>query len=285
MARVLVTGASGFIGQHVIHELSLQGHEIIATGLRTDVEACPWLQNISYISRDLNRKHENYYDFFQQPDLLIRLAWSGLPNYSGLFHIEENLTANYYFLKNMLGNGLSDLTVIGTCFEYGRQNGQLREDMPCFPDNAYAIAKDSLRRFLTELQKGMNFDLKWLRLFYMFGEGQSEKSLLSQLIKAVELKQETFNMSGGEQLRDYLPVEQVAANIIKAALQNDVKGIINCCSGKPLSVRQLVENKLQVLQYSMTLNLGYYPYSEHEAMAFWGCTKKQESIQMAEDSI
>jgi dTDP-6-deoxy-L-talose 4-dehydrogenase (NAD+) len=85
-------------------------------------------------------------------------------------------------------------------------------------------------------------------------------------------------MSGGEQLRDYLPVEVVAENIVKIALQNKIQGIINNCSGQPISIRRLVEEYLQKTGAKIDLNLGYYPYPTYEPHAFWGCTKKLERI-------
>ena len=108
----------------------------------------------------------------------------------------------------------------------------------------------------------------------MYGKGQNPKAILSQLDRALENGETIFNMSGGEQLRDYLPVEKVAEYIVKIAMQNKVNGIINCCSGTPVSIRKLVENYLEKKHKSLHLNLGCYPYPDYEPMAFWGHTKK-----------
>ena len=86
----------------------------------------------------------------------------------------------------MVANGLKDINVIGTCFEYGMQSGSLSENLPSKPVTAYAISKDTLRRFLEELKKNYNFYFKWIRLFYMYGKGQSPKSILPQLDKALD---------------------------------------------------------------------------------------------------
>jgi dTDP-6-deoxy-L-talose 4-dehydrogenase (NAD+) len=112
----------------------------------------------------------------------------------------------------------------------------------------------------------------------MYGKGQNPNSLLSQLETALERGDATFNMSGGEQLRDYLPIEKVTENIVKIALQNKSTGIINCCSGIPVKVKTLVENYLQKNTKEIKLNLGYYPYPDYEAMNFWGDNKKLKSI-------
>ena len=116
---------------------------------------------------------------------------------------------HYYFLKNMVSHGLKKMVVTGTCFEYGMREGCLSEEMIPDPQNPYALAKDTLRKFLFELQKKHTFDCTWIRLFYMYGEGQNPNALLSQLETALQKGDAVFNMSGGEQLRDYLPIEKV----------------------------------------------------------------------------
>ena len=146
--------------------------------------------------------------------------------------------------------------------------------MITLPENPYGRAKDSLRKQLELLQVHYPFALKWTRLFYMYGKGQNPNSLLSQLDKALLAGEKVFNMSGGEQVRDYLPVDQVAENIVRIALQKKEEGIINNCSGLPITVRSFVENYLKKINKSMVLNFGYYPYPDYEPMKFWGDTSK-----------
>jgi nucleoside-diphosphate-sugar epimerase len=278
--KILVTGATGFIGTHVINELlSNYDCDIMATSSNLDkAKKCQWFEHVQYYEYDINNAHKNCFDFFKQPDLMIHLAWQGLPNYKGLFHFEKNLYTNYYFVKNMIENGLKSILVTGTCFEYGMQNGPLKENSEAKPNNPYAIAKDTLRKFLKQLQKKISFEFKWVRLFYMHGKGQSSSSILSQLDKSLKNCDKVFNMSGGEQLRDYLPVEKVAEYIVKIAMQNKVNGIVNCCSGFPISIRNLVENYLKQKKKKIDLNFGHYPYPDYEPMAFWGDDKKLKII-------
>lgn len=279
--KVLITGATGFLGNYVINELiKFDCHTIIASGRdEKKVRHFEWFNKVNFIATDLNYIQENCFDYFKQPDLLIHLSWEGLPNYKDLFHFERNLFANYFFLKNMLEHGLKDLSVIGTCFEYGMQSGCLNEKLETKPITSYGLAKDTLRKFLEQLKLKMDFDLKWIRLFYMYGKGQNPNSILSQLDTALEKKEPSFNMSGGEQLRDYLPIEKVGEYIVKIALQNQVTGIINCCSGEPISIRRLVENYLREKKQDIHLNLGYYPYPSYEPMAFWGDASKLQGIE------
>ena len=85
-------------------------------------------------------------------------------------------------------------------------------------------------------------------------------------------------MSGGEQTRDFLPVDKVAEYIVTIAMQTKTTGIINCCSGVPVTVKQLVSNYLKTKNKSIKLNLGYYPYPDFEPMHFWGDNSKLKSI-------
>jgi nucleoside-diphosphate-sugar epimerase len=281
MAKVLVTGASGFIGQYLINELLNNNCTVIATSA-SEAKAVqqPWFSAVHFIPFDFRNyaPEVDYFDFFGQPDHMIHLAWEGLPHYKALFHFEENLPRHYALLKNMVTNGLPDLSVAGTCLEYGFREGCLQEGMTADPANPYALAKDTLRRFLQQLQKVHPFSLKWIRLFYMFGKGQHPNSLFPQLDRAIEQGERRFNMSGGEQIRDYLPVETVAANIRAIALQNEVTGIVNCCSGRPVLLRELVEGYVGEKGADISLNLGYYPYPDYEPMRFWGDNSRLQQI-------
>jgi nucleoside-diphosphate-sugar epimerase len=284
MKKILVTGATGFIGGYVIDRLLSVGdadYRIIATSAhREKAEASPWYHRVSYIPFDLEKMDPSVdlYAFFGEPDYMIHLAWEGLPNYKAAFHVEVNYPRHAAFLQNLVVHGLRDLTVTGTCLEYGMQEGCLEEDGATHPGNPYADAKDRLRLFLRDLQTAHPFALKWVRLFYMYGKGQSQNSLLSQLERALAEHAPAFNMSGGEQIRDYLPVEKIAEYIVAIALQQRVMGTINCCSGQPVTVKQLVEDYLERSGRKIPLNLGYYPYPDYEPMRFWGDNKKLKSI-------
>jgi dTDP-6-deoxy-L-talose 4-dehydrogenase (NAD+) len=178
----------------------------------------------------------------------------------------------------MIENGIQKIVVTGTCFEYGMQEGALDESLPTFPNNPYAIAKDTLRRFLEFKKTRHRFDFLWLRLFYMYGEGQSANSIIPQLEEALAKGEKSFNMSGGEQIRDYSPIEEVAEMIVKAALKKESYGIFNISSGKPIKLRNFVNNYLKTIGKDIELNLGYYPYSTIEPMEFWGCNKKYKNL-------
>src|SRR5688500_198991 len=126
--KILVTGATGFIGNHVINKLIKTGYQVIATSTSEEkASRFSWFPGVTFIPFDLSTwsQENNLYDFFHAPDNLIHLAWQGLPNYKAAFHTEENLPVHFAFLTNLINNGLEDVTITGTCFEYGMQEGCL----------------------------------------------------------------------------------------------------------------------------------------------------------------
>jgi nucleoside-diphosphate-sugar epimerase len=282
--KVLVTGATGFIGSYVINELLKKGLDVIATARAVQkAKSFNWFPDVRFVPYDFNDSTvSSLADHFHHPDKVIHLAWGGLPNYKQLFHFEDELPRQYAFIKKLVTEGIADITITGTCFEYGMIEGLLQEEMVTQPGNPYAFAKDALRKQLEFLQKSQPFQMKWVRLFYMYGAGQSASSVLSQLQQALDEGATSFNMSKGDQRRDYLPVTEVAANTVAIALQNSITGIINNSSGIPISIKQLVENYLAGNNQSIELNTGYYPYPDYEPFSFWGDNSKLKKILLNE---
>ncbi|MFA6103030.1 MAG: NAD(P)-dependent oxidoreductase [Victivallaceae bacterium] len=281
--KILVTGATGFIGNHVLRCLleNAKDCDIIATSANPEKAGTfDWFDKVNYIACDFHKEKVNFFEKFNRPEMVIHLAWSGLPNYSAPFHIEENLPANLSFLKSFIENGVKKIAVAGTCYEYGLQEGCLAEDAPSNPVTMYGLAKDTLRRSLELLIGNSSVRFNWIRIFYLYGPGQNSRALIPLLEHAVQRGEKVFNMSGGAQLRDYLPVEQAAGYICKIALQDKIRGIVNCCSGNPVSIKNLVESRIKELNAGIALNLGYYPYPEYEPMAFWGNSDKIKKIIM-----
>jgi nucleoside-diphosphate-sugar epimerase len=278
--KVAVTGASGFIGHHVVEELERRGDSpsLVCRPGSTVPEAISLNQ---VVWMDIADPPPDAYDRMGKPQVLIHLAWGGLPNYSSSHHLEQELPAQRTFLDGLLGAGLGSVAVTGTCLEYGMQSGALSEELPTAPVTAYGKAKDELRAHLERLQQRHPFNLTWARLFYLYGEGQAPGSLLPQLEGAIARGDVAFNMSGGEQLRDYLPVEEAAAYLVRLALNGRDNGAVNVCSGRPVSVRQLVEGVVAKHGSSIKLNLGSIPYPEYEPMAFWGDRTRLDRLAAA----
>lgn len=209
-----------------------------------------------------------------RPDVVLHLAWGGLPNYRSPHHFDE-AHRHSAFLRRLAAQGLPRIVCAGTCYEYGMQQGSLDETLTTDPTNAYGLAKDALRRQLELDRSGA--ELLWARFFYLYGEGQASTSLYSQVRTAIARRDATFAMSGGEQIRDFLAVELAADYLIRLALACGLEGIYNLASGEPVSIRRLVEKWFAEAEHPIELDLGRYPYPDWEPLAFWGDTKRLSS--------
>jgi dTDP-6-deoxy-L-talose 4-dehydrogenase (NAD+) len=103
----------------------------------------------------------------------------------------------------------------------------------------------------------------------MYGDGQHERSLWTQF-HAARRQGTSFDMSGGQQLRDFLPVETVAKHIVRIVLDRAGSAVVNICSGRPVTVENLVREWARSAGWNGQLNLGRYPYPDWEPMNFWG---------------
>ncbi|XHF32595.1 NAD(P)-dependent oxidoreductase [Pseudomonas chlororaphis] len=283
--KVMVTGATGFVGRHLVAALLARGCTVRAVARDAQKAAdMPWIKDVEFVSADIHAADLDVGALTEGVDALAHLAWPGLPNYRALFHFEHNLMADYRFIKGAVEAGVKQALVTGTCFEYGMQSGPLSEQNDARPANPYGLAKHTLHLFLQNLQQEHPFTLQWARLFYLHGEGQNPNSLLAALDRAIDAGDATFNMSAGEQLRDFLPIRTAANHLAAILHQRDFNGVINCASGQAISVRTLVEQHLRERGASIDLNLGHYPYPTHEPMAFWAVVDRLQQLLEAQQT-
>lgn len=281
--HVLVTGATGFVGRHLVSALLERGCCVRAVARNAEVaQSMAWIDSVEFVAADIHAADLDVVALTEGVDVLAHLAWPGLPNYQALFHFERNLFADYAFIKQVVEAGVAQVLITGTCFEYGLQSGPLSEETMPQPSNPYGLAKNTLRLFLESLQREQPFTLQWARLFYLYGVGQNPNSLLASLDRAIEAGEQLFNMSAGEQLRDYLAIDVAAGYLAELLLRRNFSGVVNCSSGQPISVRALVEQRLLERGASITLNLGHHGYSLHEPMAFWGVAERLQQLLSVE---
>lgn len=266
--KVLVSGASGFVGRHVVAELRRRGIRVLALSRGKSIQDDPLVE---WVMQDFRQTiSEDNAEKIMACDRMIHLAWSGLPDYENAGHLEDNVVPQYRFLHNLTDLGVKDITVAGTCLEYGMRCGAILDSDTVDPQVPYAVAKDSLHRLLRYGLQERSFRLKWVRLFYMFGEGQAPSSLYAQLIQAIRSKQEVFRMSGGEQVRDFLPVTKVAGYLVDVCLSDSFQEVFNCSSGRGTRVIDFVRQVMEDHHASLLPETGYYPYPAYEAMDFYG---------------
>lgn len=247
--KILVSGASGYIGGYVIDELLKQGHEVIGTSRRIPKK------DIEFIPHDFFLDYKtNLYKKFQKPDALIHCGWEKVHDYNNLLQF-DNIKPSYDFIKKL---GVDNITLLGTCFEYGLKDGEIKEDSE--PNHLKITRYGEAKRILSLL---LPESVKKLKLFYNYGKGQR---MFDSLVNCKDV----FNTIDENQYRDYLHIQQVAEYIVKACLNTELKGNINICSGKPKQVIELMGE----INPNIKLNIGMYPKPDYEGDSFYGCNKK-----------
>ncbi len=239
MTRILVTGASGFLGQHVLSLLERQEGEVHAVS-RSEVQASE--SNVIWHQADLfDSAHTEQLLAEVRPDKLIHLAWEATP---GSYW---NSLANYRWVEATLAlvrlfreYGGRKLVVAGSCAEYDWSLGIMREtsselryDMP------YPASKNALEKLLRSYAEQTKLELAWGRLFFVYGPGEDERRLIPSVIHAL-LEDREARCSSGIQKRDYIYVEDAAEALVLLA-EDGHSGIFNIGSGQAVAVRELVE--------------------------------------------
>jgi nucleoside-diphosphate-sugar epimerase len=274
--KIAITGATGFIGRHVRNALAKTDHDIVLVVRRSE-KAGEITVHETIVTADLHQERTDWFELFGKPDAVLHLAWGGLPNYMDEYHVEVELPMQSKFLSTLIDSGLKKLVVTGTCYEYGMSSGALSEDQETNPNTPYGIAKDNLRKELFELQQRKNFDLTWARIFYPYGEGQSESSLYSQLKNAILSNQE-FLMGNGRQVLDFIQVEKVASSLLSLLTSCMNLGVVNIGSGKPQTVAAFVQEQIRIFQSDLVPSFGSIPDREYESVSFWSDNSRFDSL-------
>ena len=245
--KLLVTGATGFIGQHLVNKLIEQGHIVLAVSRSApSLSTSDYTDKLFYLQSSLkleNNAIERIMEF--EPEVLIHLAWEKIPDFS--FETSfENLQNQITFFRNLFSIvSLKKIIVTGSCWEFNKKIGVCAESDICISSNYFTWAKNSLRDFLQFecLQKNINFI--WTRVFYVYGPQQRKGSLIPSVIENIQngLVPELKTPSNSN---DFIYVDDVVDGLIQFAVKNVPSGIYNLGSGESVPIIDVV-SKIEIL--------------------------------------
>ena len=265
MKKILVTGAAGYIGRHVVKTALDMGYPVIASdfafkGVDERAEFC----DVPLFSGD-----KNIWQALGAPDVCIHLARRDGFRHNASSHMKD-LSSHVVFLNNLAKGGLPMLTVMGTMHEVGYWEGPITADTPCAPQSQYGIAKNALRQSLLLSLPDTGCLLHWLRAYYITGDEAHGSSIFAKITQAELDGKETFPFTSGQNRYDFIDVDRLAQMIVAASVQDQVNGIINVCTGQPRTLADRVEQFLRDKHYKIRLDYGAYPDRPYDSPGVWG---------------
>jgi UDP-glucuronate decarboxylase len=278
--RILVTGASGFIGSHVVRALVNSGHDVLCLVLPNNNlwRLDDLTDRITVLEGDLSNMSNVQSGLKKwRPTTCVHLAWYAEPG--KYLHSEENLDSlrgSINLLQALISYGCEQFIGAGTCAEYEMKSEKLSESDTTKPETLYAATKLSFQMIGERLAEQSKIRFAWGRIFFLYGSHEDSRRLVPSAIQKLQ-KGEAFSSSPGGQIRDYLHVTDVA-NAFLALVNKRATGIYNICSADPITIRNILDTVGTLMGKPELLAHGALPYREWEPKFICGNNDRIKAI-------
>ena len=278
--KIIVTGATGFVGKHTIMPLLKKGFEVHTLG-RSSLGK---IKGVFEHTIDLLTEEKKTQDTFNKikPSHLLHLAWTVEPGQ--FWHSRENLNwvrTSLLLYESFVESGGQRIISAGTCAEYDWSNltteSLLDEETSALkPSTLYGAAKLSLYQILSKAAEKDGISLAWGRLFFLFGEGEKPGRLVRDAVDKL-LSNEPFATTSGTQVRDFMNVKN-AGEAFAALCDHNASGAFNIGSGRPKKIYEILkEIELQIGNKDL-LQLGQRPMPPNEPLAIVANVERLKKI-------
>ncbi len=266
--KILITGANGYIGSKIVTKLLDFGNDVIAT----DFDNSHIDERAKFVKANIFDESD-FWEKFEHPDVCLHLAWR-----DGFFHNSPShfidLSSHFKFLTGLIDKGLKCLAVMGSMHEIGYHEGVVGESTPSNPKSLYGIAKYSLREALISYTKDKNIIFQWLRAYYIYGDDLYGNSIFCKIKNAAMNGEKSFPFTNGKNKFDFLSIDELTTQIANAVTQKTVNGIIEICSGNPLSLSEKIEWYINENNLDISLEYGKFKERENESPCIYGDVRK-----------
>jgi len=244
--KIFITGATGFLGEYILKEISKENYDILASS-RFKKELHGDLLNVQWLYGDLSDLKKLKSELLTyNPDVVIHLAWQNIPNYSNTIST-INLKNSIQFFDFIIDEtDCKKIIISGSCYEYGKKVGECLENENVKIKSFFSWAKISLYQYLILKTNDNGIDLVWFRIFYVYGPGQRDDSLIPSIIKSFK-RLETPEIQSPGNRNDFVHIQDVAIAFANAVYIKSQSGIYNLGYGEANSVFKicrLVENNI-----------------------------------------
>lgn len=262
MQRVLVTGASGFLGRQSVPMLLAAASDVHALVGSRQVPFPPGVQ----VHRCNLHDGQEVAQLIARlrPTHLLHLAWNTAP---GTFWTAPDnldwLASSLHLVRCFAAQGGRRLVIAGTCAEYQSGPEPLHETRtPCRPSTLYGCCKQALHVALDGYARQEGLSLGWARLFGLFGPFEQPERMVASSLLAL-LSGQPVRCTSGLQERDFLHVQDAASALV-TFLQSGVEGPVNIGSGQAVSIRQLIQTLADTVGGPASIEFGAWPLPCHE---------------------
>lgn len=257
MKRVLLTGATGFIGRHCLPLLSARGGEVHAVSCKAPQ---PNQLDVNWHQADLlDSQQVSNLIAKVQPTHLLHFAWFAVPGkYWTALDNFRWVQASLDLLQAFAQYGGQRVVMAGTCAEYDWKYGYCSERVtPLLPASVYGSCKHSLHLMLEAFAAQTGLSAAWGRIFFVYGPHEHPSRLVPSVICSL-LRGEKALCSHGNQIRDFLHVWDVAQAFV-TLLDSQVSGAVNIASGQPVALREIIYKIAEKMGRPDLIHLGYLP--------------------------
>lgn len=276
MKTIVVTGANGYVGSQVVRELAHREVRVIGVDRTVGNES-----GVEYVAVDLFDPASNLCELIGcVPDACLHLAWRNGFAHNDESHMDD-LSAHYRFLTGLARAGVGQIAVMGTMHEVGYWEGPISSETPCNPQSLYGVAKNALRQALALSFANEPVVFQWLRAFYIYGNDEKAQSIFGKILRAAAAGDKQFPFTTGKNLYDFITVDELARQIATVVMQDEVSGIINCCTGEPESLADRVEGFIRENNLAIELEYGAFPDRPYDSPGVWGDAADIKKIMAA----
>lgn len=274
--KILITGASGFIGRHClplllekdyeVHAVSFSGHDFSYPGVHWHQVNLLSPTEMDSLVSSLGATH------------LLHLAWyTEHKKYWTALENHDWVRASFDLVKAFRAHGGQRVAIAGTCAEYDWSQGRCSEDKtPLLPATLYGACRNELRQKIEVFSKESGLSSVWTRIFFAYGPAEHPNRLVSSVIASL-LEGKPIPCSDGNQKRDFLFVEDVALAFV-ALLESNFCGAINIGSGVPLSIKELINIISNKIGRPELVQFGKLPANPNEPELLVADVKKIRNV-------
>jgi UDP-glucose 4-epimerase len=268
--RCVVTGASGFLGSHLVHRLVSDGHEVLCV-VRTssDLWRLTDLSDVRYTYASLSNISDTSHDISQfAPEVTFHLAWTGGNSRKYVndpAQVFENVPGSLVLMRLVADAGCKTVVALGSCVEYGAVRVPVSEADPVIPTNLYGSAKAGTSVLMQGLCDALGVRFCGVRLFWAYGPKDDHLRMIPSVVGKL-LAGQRPSLTPGEQLWDFLYVGDAVEALISLATSSNAKGVFNLGSGMPVSIKSVVEQIRDLINPSLELGFGDVGYAEDQIM-------------------